>query len=57
MSNVERDTQFVRVVITDTKGRKRTAYLYKPQNLVCSTYVTVELLESMGCKIEEVEHE
>lgn len=55
MSDVKRDTQFVRVIITDTQGNKRTAYLYKPQNLVCTNYVTVELLESMGCKIEEVE--
>ena len=55
MSNIERDTQFVRVIITDTRGKKCTAYLYKPQNLVCTGYVTVELLKSMGCKIEEVE--
>ncbi len=55
MSDVKRDTQFVRVMITDKQGKKRTAYLYKPQNLVCTSYVTVELLKSMGCKIEEVE--
>lgn len=55
MSKVERDTQFVRVIITERDGRKRSAYLYKPQNLVCTQYLTVELLKAMGCKIEEVE--
>ena len=55
MSDIKRDTQFVRIIITDTEGNKRTAYLYKPQKLVCTSYVTVELLEGMGCKIEEVE--
>ena len=57
MSDVKRDTQFVRVIITDTQGNKRTAYLYKPQKLVCTSYVTVEFLEGMGCKIEEVHNE
>ena len=55
MRNIERDTQFVPVIITDTQGKKRPAYLYKPQNLVCTGYVTVELLKSMGWKIEKVE--
>ena len=55
MSNIEKDAQFVRVIITGRDGRKRSAYLYKPQNLVCTQYLTVELLEAMGCKIEEVE--
>ena len=55
MSDIESDSQFVRVIITDTQGRNHTAYLYKPQNLICTNYVTAELLEGMGCKIEEVE--
>lgn len=57
MSDIEKDTQFVRVIITERNGKKHSAYLYKPQNLVCTNYVTMELLEGMGCKIEEVEHE
>ncbi len=55
MGEIKRDTQFVRIIITDTQGNKRTAYLYKPQNIVCTNYLTLELLKSMGCIIEEVE--
>lgn len=45
MSNVEKDTQFVRVIITERNGRKHTAYLYKPQKLVCTSYVTVAVVQ------------
>lgn len=57
MSDVKSDTQFVRVTITDTHDKHCIAYLYKPQNLVCTSYVSVELLKSMGCKIEEIDKE
>lgn len=58
MSDVEKkDTQFVPILITEKNGRKHTAFLYKPQNLVCTSYITVELLKSMGCNIEEVDRE
>lgn len=58
MSDVlKKDKNFVPVVLTNSHGKKQEAFLYKPQNLIITGYVTAEMARNLGLEIEEVEHE
>lgn len=57
MNEVKRDTQFVPIVLTDAKGKRQAAFLYKPQRLIVRSYITEELARALGYKIEEVNHD
>lgn len=48
------DPNFVPIILTTTNGRKVNAFLYKPQCLIVTAYITVEASRALGCSFEEV---
>ena len=48
------DTNFVPIILTTRNGRKVDAFLYKPQCLIVTDYITVEASRALGCSFEEV---
>lgn len=58
MSDVLRkDKNFVPVVLKNSRGNKQDAFLYKPQNMIITGYITAEMARHLGLEVEEVEHE
>lgn len=54
MSDVlKKDKNFVPAVLTDSKGKKQSVFLYKPQNLIITGYTTTEMARYLGMEIEE----
>lgn len=51
------DKNFELVKVTLPNGRETRAFLYKPQMILCTNYITMELVKSLGWKIEEIQHE
>jgi hypothetical protein len=51
------DKNFEWVKVTLPNGRETGAFLYKPQMVLCTGYITMELAKSLGWKVEEVCHE
>lgn len=56
-SKESRDTLFIPAIITDNHGIRHKVFRYKPQKLIITGYITEELAEDLGFKIEEVDHE
>lgn len=54
---MERDNNFIPIIVTDNSGKDYTAYLYKPQQIIVIGYVTVELFNKMGWRYKEREAE
>jgi hypothetical protein len=53
MSEESKDQNFVYVTIEMKNGQKREGFLYKPQNIVVTECITVDLVEALGWKIKE----
>ena len=53
MSEESKDQNFVPVTIEMKSGQRKEGFLYKPQNLVVTEYITVELIKALGWKVQE----
>ncbi len=51
-----KDNDFIPVKI-DFLGKEGEAYLYKPQNIIVTGYITMEAFEHFGGKYKERENE
>lgn len=57
VNGMRSDKNFEQVKVTLPNGRETRAFLYKPQMILCTEYITMELAKSLGWKIEEIQHE
>ena len=55
MSEESKDQNFVPVTIEMKSGQRKECFLYKPQNLVVTEYISVEFIKALGWKMQEVE--